>query len=155
MRIEQSFGFQPLTERPQRLFDAWDRWRGKRSMPARRDVLPEELRDLLPYVALMQANPDPLECRYIVSGNAVDRASERGIRGMTIREVLAMGSPSIDDEIAAIYGGVINGGTPHFSSGSMEYRDRGFITFDRALLPLSPDDHAVDYLLCGFFYNFA
>lgn len=158
MSIGLADGFEPLSERPRRLYDIWNRWRGDRQMPARRDVLPEELRDLLPYIALMRASPDPLECRYIVSGNALDRASDRGIRGMTIREVLAMGSPGIADgiegEIAAIYCEVINDGVPYFGRGSMEYRDRGFITFDRVLLPLSNDGQTVDHLLCGFFYNF-
>lgn len=154
MQIEQSFGFQALTARPQRLFDVWDRWRGKRSMPSRRDVLPEDLRDLLPYVALMQVTPDPLDCRYLISGDAVDRASERGVKGMTIREVLAMGSPSVQDAFRELYGGVIDSGRPSFSRGSMDYRDRGYIKFDRVLLPLSADDRVVDHLLCGFFYDF-
>jgi len=154
MLIEDISGFQPLTDRPQRLYDVWDGWRGERSMPARRDILPEDLRDLLPYIALMQAMPDPLDCRYIISGDAVDRASERGVKGMTVREVLADGSVSIADQISAMYGAVIRTGTPSFTRGSMDYRDRGFITFDRVLLPLSVDGQAVDHLLCGFFYNF-
>jgi len=158
-------GFEPLSDRPRRLYDIWNRWRGGRRMPARRDVLPEELRDLLPYIALMQATPNPLDCRYIISGDAVDRASDRGVKGMTIREVLAMGSHgvagrngatgnrSIVEEISAMYGAVITDGEPSFSRGSMEYRDRGFITFDRVLLPLAVDGRTVDHLLCGFFYN--
>lgn len=154
MLIEEICGFRPLTARPQRLYDVWGRWRGARPMPARRDVLPEDLRDLLPYIALMQATADPLECRYIISGDALERASERGIKGMTIREVLADGGGNIADDIAAMYGAVIKDGTPSFTQGSMEYRDRGFIAFDRVLLPLSADGHTVDHLLCGFFYNF-
>jgi hypothetical protein len=154
MLIEDICGFRPFTDRPQRLYDVWDGWRGDRPMPARRDILPEDLRDLLPYIALMQAMPDPLDCRYIISGEAVDRASERGVKGMTVREVLADGSVSIADQISAMYGAVIKSGTPSFTRGSMDYRDRGFITFDRVLLPLSADAQAVDHLLCGFFYNF-
>jgi len=154
MLIEDLCGFQPLTDRPKRLYDLWNRWRGDRSMPSRRDVLPEELRDLLPYIGLMQAGSDPLDCRYVISGDALDQASDRGVKGMSIREVLATSSASFVAEISAMYGVVIHGHKPSFSRGSMDYRDRGFITFDRVLLPLSSDGQMVDYLLCGFFYNF-
>jgi hypothetical protein len=154
MQIELPDGFTPLTDRPQRLYAIWDRWRGNRSMPSRMDVLPEELRDLLPYISLMQAADDPVESRYIISGEALDRASDRGIKGMTIREVLSMGSLSTLADIKAMYGAVIQHGKPSFSRGDMEYRDRGHIFFDRVLLPLSADDETVDHLLCGFFYNF-
>ncbi len=154
MQIELTDGFKPLTDRPQRLYDVWGRWRGNRPMPSRRDVLPEDLRDLLPYIALMQAAADPVECRYIISGDAVDRASDRGVKGMTIREVLSMGSLSSLADISAMYGAVIAHGKPSFSRGNMEYRDRGYIAFDRVLLPLSANGETVDHLLCGFFYNF-
>ena len=152
--IGQAYGFEALTDRPQRLYDLWDLWRGGRSMPSRRDVLPEDLRNLLPYIALMQATPDPLDCRYIISGEAVDRASERGVKGMTIRGVIADGGIDITSEISAMYGAVIEGARPSFTRGTMDYRDRGYIKFDRVLLPLSADDRIVDHLLCGFFYDF-
>lgn len=154
MLIEQAYGFEPLTDRPQRLYDTWDRWRDTRAMPSRQDVLPEDLRDLLPYIALMEAAADPGECRYLLTGTVVDAMTTRPYKARTIRETLSLGNPGSLTEILAIYGEVITTQTPSFSRGTMAYQDRGYISFDRVLLPLSADGSGVDHILCGFFYQF-
>ncbi len=153
MQIEQAYGFEPLTDRPQRLYDIWDRWRGDRPMPSRREVMPEELRDLLRYIGLILVAPDPADCRYLISGTAVDMTCERSLKGMTIREIVALGRIESLAEIVGHYAEVIRSRKPNFSRGSMEYRERGYISYDRVLLPLSSDGQAVDHILCGFFYN--
>ena len=155
MLIEQAYGFEPLTDQPQRLYDIWDRWRDTRTMPSRQDVLPEDLRDLLPYVALMETAPDPGDCRYILTGTAVDAVTTKSYKARTIRETVALGDPSTLAEIVAFYGTVITTHAPSFSRGNMAYQDRGYIAFDRVLLPLSADGAAVDHILCGFFYQFS
>lgn len=153
MLIEHAYGFEPLTDRPQRLYDIWNRWRGQRSMPAREAVMPEDLRDLLPYVALMEAAADPADCRYIITGTAVDAITIRSFKGCTIRETMAKGNPTRSAEILTLYGDVIANCRPSFSRGSMAYQDRGYVIYDRVLLPLSADGLKVDHVLCGFFYD--
>jgi len=153
MLIEHAYGFEPLTDRPQRLYDIWNRWRGERAMPAREAVVPEDLRDLLPYVALMEAAPDPAECRYIITGTAVDAITVQSFKGRTIRETMAKGNPTRSAEILALYGDAIANRRPSFSRGSMAYQDRGYVTYDRVLLPLSAGGLKVDHILCGFFYD--
>lgn len=122
-------------------------------MPARNDVMPEELRDLLPYVALMEAASDPAECRYLITGTVVDAMASHSFKGRTIRESVAMGNLSSLAEIVIFYSQVIASCSPSFSRGSMAYQNRGYIAFDRLLLPLSSDGEAVDHILCGFFYD--
>lgn len=115
--------------------------------------MPEELRDLLRYIGLMQAASDPADCRYLISGTTVDMVCERSLKGLTIRDVVAFGRSSSLSEIVAPYAEVMRNRKPNFSRGSMEYRDREYISFDRVLLPLSNDGRTVDHILCGFFYN--
>jgi hypothetical protein len=153
MLTELASGFVPLSDRPQRLNDIWDRWRGARAMPSRRDVMPEDLRDLLPSVALMVTAADPADCRYILSGTVVDTMAPRPLKGCTIRESVAMGDLTALPTITAHYANVIATRQPSLSRGSMAYHDRGYIAFDRMLLPLSDTDGTVDHILCGFFYN--
>lgn len=153
MLTELAPGFTPLSDRPQRLYDIWDRWRGARSMPSRRDVMPEDLRDLLPSVALMVTAEDPADCRYILSGTFVDTMAPKPLKGFTIRESVAMGDISALPTIVSFYGEVIKTCRPSLSRGSMAYQDRGYIAFDRMLLPLSNEGNTVDHILCGFFYN--
>ena len=153
MLIEHAYGFEPLTDRPQRLYDIWNRWRGEHAMPAREAVMPENRRDLLPYVALMGASSDPAECRYIITGTAVDVITVQSFKGRTIRETMAKGNPTRSAEILTLYGDVIANRRPSFSLGSMAYQDRGYILYDRVLLPLSANGVKVDHILCGFFYD--
>ena len=63
--------------------DYWDSKRGARRMPARRDIEPTEILDLLPYVVLIDVEREPLDFRYRLVGTAVaarfghDRTGER------------------------------------------------------------------------------
>ena len=63
--------------------DYWDGKRRGRRMPARRDIEPTEILDLLPFVVLIDVERDPLDFRYRLVGTAVaarfghDRTGER------------------------------------------------------------------------------
>jgi len=63
--------------------DYWDSKRRGRRMPARRDIEPAEILDLLPYVVLIDVERDPIDFRYRLVGTAVaarighDRTGER------------------------------------------------------------------------------
>jgi len=153
MQVEFVDGAKPLTDRPQRLYDIWDRCRGRRAMPAHRDVVLEELCDLLPYIGVMESAADPAECRYVFAGGVVDAMAVQSFKGRTIREALTTGDLSSLAEIAAFYGTVITNRAPCCSRGNMAYQNRDHIIFDRVLLPLSVDGQVVDHILCGFFYN--
>jgi hypothetical protein len=51
--------------------DYWDSKRAGRRMPARRDIEPTEILELLPYVVLIDVRRDPLDFRYRLVGTAV------------------------------------------------------------------------------------
>jgi len=51
--------------------DYWDGKRAGRRMPARRDIEPTEILDLLPYVVLIDVERAPLDFRYRLVGTAV------------------------------------------------------------------------------------
>ena len=63
--------------------DYWDGKRRGRRMPARRDIEPTEILDLLPFVVLIDVERGPLDFRYRLVGTAVaarfghDRTGER------------------------------------------------------------------------------
>ena len=51
--------------------DYWDSKRAGRRMPARRDIEPTEMLNLLPYVVLIDVEREPLDFRYRLVGTAV------------------------------------------------------------------------------------
>lgn len=142
-----------LPPQMRRLYAAWTRWRGTRRMPARSDIAPEDLRDLLPYVAIFSVAADAAECRYELAGTMIETVQGRPLKGLTIRDTVGPDAPYAVAGIASIYAAVIARGLPSVSRGSMSYQDRGYIEFDRLLLPLSADGIAVDHILAGIFYD--
>jgi hypothetical protein len=142
-----------LKPQVRRLHEIWAGWRGTRRLPARGDIAPEELRDLLPFLAIFAVAPDAADCRYELAGTIIEMVQGRPLKGLTIRDTIGAGAPYAVAGIAAIYAQVIASGLPSISRGSMSYQDRGYIEFDRLLLPLSADDTAVDHILAGIFYD--
>ena len=51
--------------------DYWDCKRDGRRMPARRDIEPTEIMELLPYVVLIDVERNPVDFRYRLMGTAV------------------------------------------------------------------------------------
>jgi len=51
--------------------DYWDSKRAGRRMPARRDIEPTEILELLPYVVLIDVERSPVDFRYRLMGTAV------------------------------------------------------------------------------------
>ena len=142
-----------LKPQVRRLYETWKRWCGARRMPTRADIAPDQLRDLLPFVAIFAAAPDAADCRYELAGTMIETVQGRSLKGLTIRDTVGPGAPYAVTGIASIYAQVIASALPSFSRGSMSYQDRGYIEFDRLLLPLGADGTAVDHILAGIFYD--
>lgn len=62
---------QPESKLLERALDYWDSKRGGRHMPARRDIDPLEMADLLPNVVLVDVQREPLDFRYRLIGTAI------------------------------------------------------------------------------------
>lgn len=75
-------------ERLQRLFAYWNARRGDRPAPARADIDPLDIPDLLSIVTLVDVLHDPLRFRYRLIGTAVAQALRRDSTGRFVDEAL-------------------------------------------------------------------
>jgi hypothetical protein len=71
--MSETTPFQNADSRLHRLFEYWDRKRGPRAMPARRDIEPTDLVPLLPHLMMVDVEEGP-RFRYRVFGTAVVEA---------------------------------------------------------------------------------
>lgn len=146
------------SERIQRAYAYWDGKRAGRAMPARADINPAEIQDLLPYVVLTEVLKAPPYLRYRLVGTR-----QVQIRGMdpTGKPVRGnhIGRHMVDDtvdEVMLNYEIVIRKRCfvydhnpvlgPPLDSGSLDIgrlRERGTL-----LLPLSSDGNEVDMVFC-------
>ncbi len=133
------------TEHPrlQRLLRYWDDKRGGRPMPARRDIDPFEIPDLLPHVFLVDVCHDPLVFRFRLAGTEVDRLFGEEITGKTTNEIKTV---RLRQVIRKAYENVVRSRQPAAATTTYEGHNR-YLVYARLLLPLSADGEIIDMLL--------
>jgi hypothetical protein len=121
-------------------------WQSKlhgRAMPARRDIAPFEIPELLPHLFLVDVPPTgPMV--YRLSGTAVVTLMGHDVTGRTIGERMA---PAYRDEAIARYARIAAGARPFFHRARMREDTNDFADVERLVLPLSEDGVRVNMLL--------
>lgn len=135
-----------LAEAPRhrRLYDYWRARRGDRRAPARADIDPLDLPDLLPGLWLIDVAADPIDFRIRLAGTGLYRIVGRDITGARFRDLFqGPEGAAIFDE----YCGVVARWTPHFAVHTVRWANRDHVRYRRLALPLSSDGVRVDMLL--------
>jgi hypothetical protein len=130
--------------RVQLLHEYWQRKRGVRSMPARADIEPSEIKPLLPYVIIADVFADPVRVRYRLAGTAVSDAFGCNIAGRWLDELDVNGG--VDFWIEQ-YGRMIASRVPIFGRACGTASGVELFRADWALFPLSRDGLRVDQCL--------
>ncbi|MGH6914064.1 MAG: PAS domain-containing protein, partial [Geminicoccales bacterium] len=133
-----------------RLYDYWNLLREGRPMPARRDVDPVEIPDLLPNIVLLDVvGGQPRRFRLRLMGTAItDRLGEN-----TGRYLDDIGLGTAYGEIAANYGKCVRTREPAFSESDYLTEARKYVRVWRLALPLSDNGQDVNIVLVGLFFR--
>ena len=130
----------------QALFDYWQRKRNGRVAPARADIVPTEIRPLLPRIFIVEIVGSPPRFRFRLAGTlVVDRFGEE-ITGRFLDE---LDLDAFNREIVADYVKTADTRAPLCSRWSYTKHDGTPLRYERLLLPLSSDGKTVDMLLGG------
>lgn len=130
-----------------RLYDYWDGKRAGRAMPARPDLDPVDIPELLPHLILLDVTYDPMRFRVRLYGTGV-----RDLRGtdLTGRWLYEDAMTFIGARTRPWNVETAETGRPHYVSGDYtELSDGKVGTFYRLGLPLSRDGRRVDMLMIG------
>jgi hypothetical protein len=125
------------------LYRYWDAKRALRSMPARRDLDPAEMRGLLPYLTIVEEVDG--EFRYRLVGTAVSR--ERGI-DLTGQPVgSSVNPPEYAAALVAGYRELFDAGRPCVTTAVYQTPSGIMHNTSRMLLPLSENDRQVNMVI--------
>lgn len=121
----------------------WNRIRGDRPMPSRRDIRPGEILPLLPHVFLIDVFHPPLRFRVRLAGTEVTSRFGEEVTGRFLDEIDLGGRA---EPILADYAAVLAERAPVVSYEEYVRRDGRYMHYRRLLCPLSTDGSEVDMM---------
>lgn len=130
-------------------YDYWESRRRGRTMPARADLDPIEMKAFLPHIVLTDvlhhAAPDlPLDFRYRLMGTVVDSHMSRRFTGLRLSELPAQQPGS---QMWQNFSEVVEQRQPRFHRVPYVGPHKDFLSLIDLVLPLSDDDHTVVMLI--------
>ena len=127
--------------RLRRALDYWNRRRADRLMPARADIDPMHIVDLLQFVLLIDVLSDPRDFRYRLIGTAVVEISRSDMTGRRLSATAGKGPGSIvwDNCERVVTCRAPFSRSPPYIGPSERFRD-----CENLLMPLSTDGDRVD-----------
>lgn len=139
----------------------WNEKRGLRSMPARADINPVELREHLGWIMMVEVLDDMADFRYRLIGTKVTRYFFNNSTGQTVTDVFAPFGPGAVKGVQAVYRKVARDHVVVRTHGEANWLTdrkadpRGFPHFDSLILPLSEDDTTCNMLMIIFTFDYA
>ncbi len=131
-----------------KLYRYWDRKRGTRAMPSRRDILPEEIPDLLGNLFMVDVVREEAQTRYRyrLVGTALTAIMDQELTGKFIDQM-----PFLYRKFALpAYREVQRVGRPTYKETNA-FEGWLVIRYKRLLLPLSTDGEHIDIVLGGIY----
>jgi hypothetical protein len=122
----------------------WERWRGARAMPARRDVDPTKIPQLLPHLIMFDVLREPLDFRYRLIGTNVERFMRERYTGKQLSEIAHQKPPSRIWENLCM---ALELRRPFASSVPYVGPMKDFARMADVIMPLSDDERTVNMLL--------
>jgi hypothetical protein len=133
-----------LDARLQRLYEYWLKKKADRIAPSRADIAPEEIRNVLPWVFIMEKVGNRL--RYRLAGTGFTEIYGKELTGKFIDEIDL-------DHITAAYIGeydkVEKTMAPVANKWKFTKNDGRYLEYERLILPLSQDGQTANMFLCG------
>jgi hypothetical protein len=146
LTTEAAFIDGPRDLRLKALYDYWDRARGERKMPARADIDPAAIPQLLPYIIMYDVAPDGGYTIRLVGEEVVHFVGHN----TTGSRAGAMMPPRSAEMMMRILDAVAKGRAPRFRAGKAHWHpEKAYREFEACFLPLSADGEAVNIVLGG------
>jgi len=128
----------------------WERKRAGRTMPARADVSPSEIRDHLGWVMILDVLDDGRDFRYRLIGTLVTQYFSTDATGKTVRDAFAVNGGDVAERVNAIFHAVARDKAVMRTAGDAGWLAKGMEEFEAIYLPLSDDGHNVTHILHAF-----
>src|SRR5690606_11458180 len=137
------------------IYSYWNEKRGTRTMPARADINPPELREHLGWIILLDVLPDLSAFRYRLIGTKVARYFGGDSTGRTACEAFRPSSTGAVKGVLAIHRKTARYRVPEVAHGQAAWLAEGYVKFTTISLPLSDDDTTCNMILSAFVFDYA
>lgn len=132
-----------------------DYWQSKRRdgrLPARADIDPVDLHDMLASIIIIEVVDEGERRRYRfrLFGTEHVEFNQRDLTGKCIDEVFR---PDDAARTEATYAAVIASGEPHYWRTNVMLPGREFVHYERVMVPLASDGETVDMLIGMFIFD--
>ena len=129
------------------LLTYWTAQRGARVLPARSDIDPVDIPDLLQHLGLIDVEQSPRRYRYRLIGSYVQTMFGENARGRYLDEIR---QGPCGEFLAGLYDSAVADRQPILSEAVFDYGSDRVVTIRRLVLPLAPSDETpVNMLLFG------
>jgi hypothetical protein len=127
------------------VLSCWQRWRGVNLWPARDDIDPTDLRQILPNIFMVEVIDGGARFRYILSGATVRQQLGFELSGRYLDDTFTGAQL---EHATSNYRAVLSG-FGHYALQHWSQRGRPVMQFRRLLLPIATDRRHIDLVL-GF-----
>ncbi|MFC7049417.1 PAS domain-containing protein [Emcibacter nanhaiensis] len=128
------------------LFLHWQKIKGDKLMPARKDFNPADVPTLLPNILLADVEQAPRRYRFRLIGTAVTRAMSRDSTGKYLDEV--PGTTAMEER----WNWLVENRKPYLYEGDLVWSEKSFLGYYALGLPFSEDGTNVSLLMYGLYY---
>lgn len=135
------------------LLDYWRHKRGDRSMPARGDIRPSEIRKHLGWVVMADVLAGGQEFRYRLIGTLVTQYFLTEATGKTLTEAFQNWDRGLLNAVRAVMRNVARDRIAIRAFGEANAIAAGFEAFEALFLPLSDDGDTVNVILHAFTFD--
>lgn len=115
-------------------------------MPSRSDIYPEEIHRYLPYIVLIDVEPDPLRFKARLVGTEIVKAIGRDFTGMYFDSF-----PNIDDLLDRLKALMVSK-KPYLVNDNVQWPEKSFMEYYALALPLSDNDKDINIIMYGMYY---
>ncbi|MBK8161184.1 MAG: PAS domain-containing protein [Rhodospirillaceae bacterium] len=143
---------EPNSEPLRQLLAYWRLKKGARMAPTRADIDPAEIKELLPYLGLVDIQRAPFRFQYRLAGTEITRGYGQEVTGQFLD---GMDLNNHQSQITQEYERVAESGAPACSTWEYQRKDGRHLRYERLALPLSSDGKVVDKLIGGCVFEWA
>lgn len=133
------------SQRARRMHRYWLSKKGDRPMPARADIDPAEIKDLLPHVILTRLEYNPFRVLYTLVGTRAVENAGKDYSNCYLDQMLFVSEFGTD--WPAVYRGIADEKAPLFGLCHIKFTDGVIKPYVVAMFPLSSDGERVDQVI--------
>jgi hypothetical protein len=130
------------------LLRLWQKIKGEKFMPSRKDFNPAVATRLLPHISLVDVENSPRRYRFRLVGSATVKAMGRDVTGKYMDEIPGM------ENMRERYDWLVENKVPYLYKGQLVWSAKNFLDYFALGLPFSEDGHDVSLIMYGMYYLF-